>query len=1119
MNPENVNRETNSPETDEVTLEETQRFDATGELIEQTIGRIPQYPPSQHTEEPECARAIDSLKKQHRRKTSSKADEAGRVGEQIDEYRLVRKLGRGGMGEVYYAEHVRLGRGFALKVLHPAADGDRELAARFEREMKAIGQLDHENIVKATGAGQIGKDLFLVMEFVDGEPLSEVLRNAPEHRLSIEHACRAILETAAGLQYVHEQGIVHRDIKPANLMQDRSGRIRILDLGLARLTRDGQPEEELTREQQAVGTVDYMAPEQLQDSRRVDHRTDIYALGVTFYKLLTGRTPFADDSRRTTESRLLAIANEDAPSIRTLRSDLPAELANLIDRMLARNPEQRVQSMSEVIDTLAGLGISDSADEPVARVKPTHTAPPRRPAWGLKWFLLLPPVLLVLGLIVFRLQTADQGELLITAAEDVEVTIRQSNGEEHTLQLSAGENKPVQVRAGQFEILFQGTNADQYVWNSDRTELVMKKGEVFRASIARKSPDAPDKPTADATPDQSPFDDLRREDIDPYELSVAGGGDPQQAASELVAIYGDSRWKHGNVISRLSYSSDGTRIFSVGFDCAILWDTETGRIVRHFPAHQVGAISADGKFVATSIQGRDDRVQVWNAATGEKVSEFSNGFPGAVFLSIDEAANLLINVISSGEIQLRDLRTGALKGKPLQHGSPIVTAAVSRNGELLATAGEDTTVRIWSLNDRTEAHVLKDAGRVYALEFSRDERVLYCGGDRFLDRWQLGSEAQRTRVEDTGYYRALQLDPEGRRLATKSSLGIQLRDAETGSFLGSCQLEGGDTICALAFHPAGDVLAGGGYYSTMRFWELPSGKLRSIQAERYGQASSVDVSPDGNTIATGFEDGLIELRDVRSGERTHLLKAGELPRCVVKFSPDGRTLAACYQYNKIVLWDAKTGKRGQEWIGDALALDYSPDGQTLVTGGHGGIRFWDPATGQLQRKVDLDYPGVTHLVYSADGNELICQESTRICVRDAATGQLRRGTDFGSPSHEVAVSPDGRAIAAFQIMDARTLVATSGELNSPNLSNVFLPDQTLVTAGRTGRLGLWTRDPSDDPKTPVKYSPWKTISVMPYGGNINQIIVSPDGRHLITANGNGTTSVLRLRPRGNLGLR
>lgn len=278
------------------------------------------------------------------------------IPEQVGPYRILALLGRGGMGSVYQALHTRLDKVVALKTLDSRQLSSRELVARFEREMKAVGKLEHPHLIRAYDAGEADGLHYLAMEFVDGVDLDALIRKRGP--LPVHSACELVIQAAAGLQAAHSRGMVHRDIKPANLMLARQEfgppLVKVLDLGLARLAEMQVMEEGngLTTSGQVMGTVDFMALEQATDSHTVDIRADIYSLGATLYALLTGGSILQDRPRLTLLQKLMVLASETPVPIRNRRPDISDSLASVVHRMLARRPEDRYATPAEVVDAL-----------------------------------------------------------------------------------------------------------------------------------------------------------------------------------------------------------------------------------------------------------------------------------------------------------------------------------------------------------------------------------------------------------------------------------------------------------------------------------------------------------------------------------------------------------------------------------------------------------------------------------------------------------------------------------------------------------------------------------------------------------------------------------------------
>ena len=282
----------------------------------------------------------------------------------IGNYLILDKLGQGGMGMVFKARHRRLGRVGALKILPPSFARDRSAVLRFRREVEAAGRLKHPNVVAALDADEDRGVHFLVMDYVEGKDLDRVVQERGP--LPVGQAVDCLMQAARGLEAAHTEGIVHRDIKPGNLMLDQAGTVRVLDLGLARIADAANPfnktaARRLTESGMYMGTIDFMAPEQAEDSHRVDHRADIYSLGCTLFYLLTGKAPFPGE---TVLKRLMAHMERPAPSLRLARPDVSLALEEVYQKMMAKRPEDRPKSMTDLVSLLEA---ARNAPAPAAR--------------------------------------------------------------------------------------------------------------------------------------------------------------------------------------------------------------------------------------------------------------------------------------------------------------------------------------------------------------------------------------------------------------------------------------------------------------------------------------------------------------------------------------------------------------------------------------------------------------------------------------------------------------------------------------------------------------------------------------------------------------------------------
>jgi serine/threonine protein kinase len=280
-------------------------------------------------------------------------------------YRILDRLGAGGAGTVYLAEHEVMRRKVAIKVLPTPFAEDKELLERFHLEARAAALLDHPNVVHVLDYRSEGPLHFIVMEYIEGPNLQQMVNRRGS--LPIALACDYIRQAAIGLQHAHEAGLVHRDVKPANLLVASDGLVKVLDLGLARYEPEGADSvTQRFNNRMVLGTADYLAPEQALNLHNVDARADVYSLGATLFTLLAGRPPFHEGSLG---QKLMWHQMREPPAVTQFRPDVPAKLAVIVAKMLAKRPEDRFQSALEVIETLTSW--ADPTPRPEMQLSPT----------------------------------------------------------------------------------------------------------------------------------------------------------------------------------------------------------------------------------------------------------------------------------------------------------------------------------------------------------------------------------------------------------------------------------------------------------------------------------------------------------------------------------------------------------------------------------------------------------------------------------------------------------------------------------------------------------------------------------------------------------------------------
>ncbi|MCY3019108.1 MAG: SUMF1/EgtB/PvdO family nonheme iron enzyme [Planctomycetota bacterium] len=306
-----------------------------------------------------------------------RALQAGGI-KQLGQFKLLKKLGEGGMGAVYLAEDTNAGRMVALKLLPKKHAGDSEFLSRFRREARAAGQLNHVNIVAAHTVGEEMGNHYIVMEYVEGEPLDKTLKR--DGALPWDKALEIVMQVARGLKHAHEHGIIHRDIKPGNIIVTPQGVAKILDLGLSKAI--GGEEHFNTQTGVAVGTPHYISPEQARGDKNLDGRMDIYSLGATFYHLVTGQTPFEGSTAAVIMTKHL---NEQLTNPQDIVEDLPDNVAHVIIKMMAKEPNDRYRDCKELLDDLelvidGRMPSSQAIDVGKSSVAMARVARPKRPA-------------------------------------------------------------------------------------------------------------------------------------------------------------------------------------------------------------------------------------------------------------------------------------------------------------------------------------------------------------------------------------------------------------------------------------------------------------------------------------------------------------------------------------------------------------------------------------------------------------------------------------------------------------------------------------------------------------------------------------------------------------------
>lgn len=932
---------------------------------------------------------------------------------ELGEYQLLEKLGEGGMGAVYKARQTRLKKTVALKVLPKKRMEDPKAVARFEREMEAIGQLNHPNIIQAYDAREIEGTPVLVTEYVEGLDLSELV-----HRVgpfSIPNACELIRQAAIGLQYAHERGLVHRDIKPSNLMLAAvavapgmpsipaddtrhvpAASVKILDLGLALLPGSGEKQGgELTGSGQLMGTLNYMAPEQGMHSHDVDIRADVYSLGATLYKLLCDRAPFEGAEYSTPVQMMMALATASIVPIAERRRDLPEGLVAVLDRMLARLPADRFSTAAEVCDAmqpftagcdLAGLlHEAGSLVEPPVEIDQSHIATDEYHSSalvGTQPAQAAPP------------RPASLWERIRARAGRHPVTAAITAG---LLPLLVVLGIVIWIERDGCRARLETPNESQISIDRQGDVTVRLPGEASAANVRPLTIGPPVK-------------------VEPLELRMEPAPDT---------------WSHlapGQPLSAMALVQAPAKIAGLRS-----WTLET---VGHRGTVRSVAYSPDGRLLATGCG--DGVVRIWDVAA-EKVVRGMLGHDGAVnAVSWSPAGDYLASASDDRTVRLWSPGTGRLIRTLRGHAREVVAAAWSPKATAVASGDAEGVVWHWDVGQRAATKVLKEhKNSITALAWSpHGERLASAARDNKIIFWRPDT-AVLERQLSTDYVEDLAWSPDGKTLASsahaqnRKGKAISLWDAETGK-LRETMSDIRHGVRRMAWSADGEslLLSSNLFFWTVCTWRLAAqGPALEIGPLPIREAMAVDYAPDGESMVAGGVGSQVVVYETRSGRTEHSLPAHRSDFTTAAVSPDGQRLAAGNGWPGICVWDLCSGEMVFDWWDSATIaprVSLSPDGQRLAASAYprGSCEVYDLANRRRRWSLETKHVIVAQ-AWSPDGARLATAcWGQRGCILDVATG--KRLLEIPA-SCGLSFSPNGNRLAAVAagliIYDAQTAKA------------------------------------------------------------------------------------------------
>jgi WD40 repeat protein/serine/threonine protein kinase len=940
----------------------------------------------------------------------------------IGHYRILERLGEGGMGQVYKAEQREpVRRIVALKVIKLGMD-TKEVVARFDAERQALALMNHPNVARVFDAGmtETGRPYF-AMEHVPGVPLTDYCDTA---KLTTRQRLELFIPVCHAVQHAHQKGIIHRDLKPSNILItvfDGKPVPKVIDFGIAKATNQQLTQHTLfTQTGALIGTPEYMSPEQAQTSGLdVDTRTDVYSLGVILYELLTGTLPFDTE---------------------TLHRAGFEGMAKMIREEEPQKPSTKLGVINKTPTKLAGRA---DPDELARRRRCDFRTLQRELRGDLDW-------------IVLRAMEKDRIRRYETAsalAEDVEKYLRDEPvsagppGSLYRLSKFARRNRGLFVTGtivGVALILGLVTSSIGFInARAANAQLAVKIQEV------QKARDTAQQKTSEAQTQRVEAEKQRNA----AQLALAEGYLAQGDALDLAGRWVESGGKYGDAFALLTRLGRPTLAAELGLwshyassPPPLLTFTGSGGAVRCV------AVSRDGR---TAISGGEDHsVRVWDLQAGYEIRSLGGHSGDVLCLAISADGHTALSGSEDKTVRLWDLDKGAEIRAFNGHGGPVFGVCFSPDSKHFLSAGADHTLKLWNLESGTADRTFNTRAQDVSVAFSPDGKLALSGSAdqslplQTLTLWDVGRGAEiRTLAGHTAWITSIAFSPD----ATKAVSGsddqtVRLWDLGAGKELAT--LHGhARRVSSVSFGADGSKALSAGDDGTLKLWDVKTGaELRTLRGHT-GRVLAAAFLPDSSAAVSGSDDHTLALWDLNPASEPLPLRGHSGFGSGLAFSPDGRTALSGGYDNTVILWDVATGLELRRFTGHSgavLSVAFSPDGKTAASGsGDQSAELWDVGTGQEIRPLSGHTGAVMSVAFSLDGRSVLTASADQtIKLWDVRSGNEVR-TFRGTAGAITAV--------AFSPADPQTF-ASAGEDKVIRVWDVKTGQTLRTLAGHLGRV-------------------------------------------------------------------